>query len=605
MSTESAESSAEQPAAAYVPLKIWPAALLLAAIPTARYLALLFEDASLALMLLAVLGPIVIGVLLMLWWLLASRASRREKVVGGLGLLLLLTLATLLNHKTLGLPGVFNVTVPLGFFVFALMSILCARILSFQRTVVILLATTCGFGYSTLLRNEGMSGEYQLKLHWRWVPSAEDIMLADQQVGELNADETDGMNLTDLDEALANPEWPEFRGPERSGIQRGVMINPDWKTHPPQELWKVPIGPGWSSFVVAGNLLFTQEQRGPQEAVICMDAESGKRLWTYQYETRWEDPLGGPGPRATPTLADGALYSLGPNGHLTRLDPKSGKEIWQKHIGEIANCKPPQWGFSSSPLIFNGLVMVHAGDNRENGTVLAFDCETGELKWSVPSGTHTYSSAHLADIAGAPAVLMVTNQGLDILDPLTGEARLNYEWTTEQYRALQPTILGDDILIPTGMGYGMVRIQVTSGEGKLTAKELWTSLQMKGDFNDAVAYQDHAFGFDGSIFACISLETGKRTWKRGRYGSGQVLLLEDTGHLLVISEAGELVLLKADPAKHTELAKVSALDGKTWNHPVLIGDRLYIRNSQEAACYQLELEALPTESETPLAAKTE
>ena len=198
-------------------------------------------------------------------------------------------------------------------------------------------------------------------------------------------------------------------------------------------------------------------------------------------------------------------------------------------------------------------------------------------------------------------MLIPTNQGLDILDPLSGKSRLNYEWTTDQYRALQPTMLGNDILIPTGMGYGMGRIQLTSSEGKLSAKELWTSLHMKGDFNDAVVYQNHAFGFDGSIFACIDLETGKRTWKRGRYGSGQVLLLEDTGHLLVISEAGELVLLKADPTKHTELAKVSALEGKTWNHPVLIGDRLYIRNSQEAACFQLELDASPTESETPLA----
>ena len=365
MSTDSGESHVEQPATSYLPLRIWPALVFLAAIPAVRYLSLLFDDASLALMLLAIFGPMVFGVLLILWWLLASRASKRERLVGGLGLLLLPTAAALLNHKTLGPPGIMNVTVPLGFFVFALMSILCSRILSFRRTALILLVTTCGFGYSTLLRNEGMSGEYLLDLHWRWEPSAEELMLAEQQSTSQKSDEPNGANLTEADEALANPEWPEFRGPDRSGIQRGVMINPDWNTHPPQELWKVPIGPGWSSFVVAGNLLFTQEQRGPEEAVICMDAGSGKRLWTYQYETRWEDPLGGPGPRATPTLANGALYSLGPNGHLTRLDPKSGKEVWQKNISEIAECKPPIWGFSSSPLVVEGMVIVHAGDNEE------------------------------------------------------------------------------------------------------------------------------------------------------------------------------------------------------------------------------------------------
>lgn len=126
--------------------------------------------------------------------------------------------------------------------------------------------------------------------------------------------------------------------------------------------------------------------------------------------------------------------------------------------------------------------------------------------------------------------------------------------------------------------------------------EMWTAKDMKPDFNDFVEYEGYVYGFDGNIFSCVDCATGKRKWKKGRYGNGQVLLLPDVGQLLVISETGELVLLKADPDKHIELGKIQALTGKTWNHPVVIGNRLYLRNAEEAACYELVLEPTAEQS---------
>ncbi|MCA9020252.1 MAG: PQQ-binding-like beta-propeller repeat protein, partial [Planctomycetaceae bacterium] len=190
--------------------------------------------------------------------------------------------------------------------------------------------------------------------------------------------------------------------------------------------------------------------------------------------------------------------------------------------------------------------------------------------------------------AGQTVIAMLTNKELNLLNPADGTVLLSYECTSEGQRVLQPQLVGEDeILIATGMGKGMQKIHVTNKDGKWSAEEVWIVTGLKPDFNDYVIYEGHAYGFDGAIFTCIDLKEGKRKWKRGRYGKGQVLLVKDSGHLLVIGEEGAVVLLKADPSGHEELATFQALEGKTWNHPVLIGDRLYLRNSTQAAAFRL------------------
>jgi outer membrane protein assembly factor BamB len=198
----------------------------------------------------------------------------------------------------------------------------------------------------------------------------------------------------------------------------------------------------------------------------------------------------------------------------------------------------------------------------------------------------------LCNIGDDESVLMLTNAGIDLLDPQSGQMRLSYEWKHSGYRALQPQVIdGDSLIVPTGMGTGTRRIRISKNGEELSVEDLWTSRYFKPDFNDFVVHDGHAYGFDGSIFTCIDLASGKRVWKGGRYGKGQVLLLAESALLLLASEYGEVVLLKASPSGHQELTKFQALEGKTWNHPVVIGDRLYIRNAQEAACYRLPLVA--------------
>ncbi|MEZ6034785.1 MAG: PQQ-binding-like beta-propeller repeat protein [Planctomycetaceae bacterium] len=584
---EEVQSTAPKQTGWFRPLRVWPVVVLLAGMGIARVIPSLVDDGPPNLWMSAAFGPILCGLLIMVWWLALSRATWKEKFAGIVGVVGIAAITLLAIDKSMRGPAVMVLTIPMGTAAFGIAAILFGRILSFRRTLLAILFAGMGFGFSALLKSDGMWGNFAVDLDWRWTHSPEDQILARQN--QPPAANRVVFDRSDIEQWLMNPEWPGFRGADRASRQRGPVLAADWAANPPELIWKIGVGPGWSSFVVAGKLLFTQEQRGSMESVVCYAADSGREIWTQQIESRFDDPLGGPGPRATPTLADNGLFVLGASGQLMRLDPTSGDVVWQVDLREIAERKPPMWGFCSSPLVTNGMVIVHAGGGGNKGT-LAFDIATGELKWSAASGDHSYSSPQLNDIEGVPCVLMLTNRGVELLDPLTGNIRLNYEWKHDGYRDLQPQLInGNSILLPTGMGSGTRCIRVGKAGEQLSAEEVWTSRDLKPDFNDFVVFEGNAYGFDNSIFACIDLESGKRQWKGGRYGKGQVLLLEDSGLLLVASEFGDVVLLKATPAAHQELGSFKAIEGKTWNHPVVIGDRLYIRNAEEAACYRLPL----------------
>ncbi len=589
MMSSDTNSVAENPAvvnpnqAKWKPLRVWPLAILLAGMVVLRFLPSLVDDAPPNIWMSAAFGPALCGVLILIWWLAASRATIWERIAGFFGIIVSFAVTLALLDPTMRGPAVPVLTIPSGMAAFALGAILCRRLLSFRRTIVSLLMAALGFGASTLFRTDGMWGNFALGLHPRWSKSSEDLVGADSQSRQAK------VTASNFADALAHPEWPGFRGPHRDGVQHGPILASDWTTSPPKLVWKIPVGSGWSSFAVAGQMLFTQEQRGAFETVVCYAADSGLEIWTRQVESRFDDPLGGPGPRATPTLSDGALFVMGATGLLLRLDPITGEIVWKQDLRVIADRQPPMWGFSSSPLVVGSVVIVHAAGSGDKG-ILAFNTSDGQLQWSAAAGQDSYSSPELATINHESFVLMLTNKGIDFLDPATGKSRFYYEWPFEGYRACQPQLIGDDsLLLPTGMGAGTRRIRISHVDKAWKADEVWTSRNLKADFNDLVVFEGHAYGFDAAIFSCIDLETGQRKWKGGRYGKGQVLLQSESGLLIVMGEQGEVVLLKADPKSLTELSRIQAISGKTWNHPVLIGDRLYVRNAQEAACYQLPL----------------
>jgi outer membrane protein assembly factor BamB len=441
------------------------------------------------------------------------------------------------------------------------------------------------WAYQPLVRIDGLSGDLRPEIHWRWTPTPEDLFLAEiaEDSGKYRPAASAKSALV-----LGAGDWPGFRGPNRDGIVQDACIRTDWNDHPPRLLWRHRVGPAWSSLALVGGRLFTQEQRGEHEAVVCYDADTGKEVWEHRDEGRFWEPTAGVGPKATPCFAQGRLFSLGASGILNCLDAATGKKHWSHDIKDDSGAAVPQWSYSGSPLVVGDLVIVFAG-GAGSQNLLAYRVNSGDLAWTASCGQSSYSSPHLARIAGEPQLLMLSNRGLTAVDPPTGAVLWEHEVALPPSapRSVQPNVLTDGVLIASEGDLGLARLDVKRKKKEWAAEQRWATLQFKPAFNDFVVHQGHVYGFDGRIFGCVDVETSERRWKKGRYGQGQVLLLREQALLLVVSETGKAILLRAIPERHEELGRFQALEGKTWNHPVLAHGRLYLRNAEEMACYEL------------------
>lgn len=298
--------------------------------------------------------------------------------------------------------------------------------------------------------------------------------------------------------------------------------------------------------------------------------------------------VSGPGPRATPTFAAGRLFTLGGTGLLSCLDAGTGQLIWQRDLKKDSGAKVPMWAYSSSPLVVNDLVMIYAG-GESGKSLLAYGAQSGDLVWTAAGGQSSYSSPQLTTIFGMPQCLMFHDAGLSAFDVRTG--KLLWETGAPMKgapRSCQPHVIeANKLLVGALNGLGCSLVEVSKNGDHWSADTKWNSRDLKPEFPDFVVHNGYAYGFDIGVFCCLNLADGKRTWKEGRYGRGQVMLLRDQALLLVSSETGELVLLAANPVAHQELARFQALQGKTWNHPVVIANRIFLRNAQEIACYSV------------------
>jgi outer membrane protein assembly factor BamB len=530
----------------------------------------------------------VTTLLFVFWWIAASRVRLGERllvlaaaVAAGFG-------AAVLAHRSVG-PFLLMPGLPLVLTTWALGVVVVRKWPPRRRGLALAAVVGLGCGALTLLRAEGMEGDGQLALRWRWSPTPEQVYL-----GQLDpAVATAAAPAGPVARTLRPGDWPGFRGPNRDGDLRGVRIATDWNTAPPPLVWKRRIGPAWSSVVVVGDRLFTQEQRGPQEAVVCLDAANGRTLWSHEDAARHEDVQGGAGPRATPTFADGRLFALGATGILNCLDAETGQRKWSRDIAADAGTAIPMWGFSSSPLVAGNLVVVFAGGQAEN-TLLAYRADSGQPAWSAPAGKVSYSSPQRASLGGEPQLLFVSDRGLSAFEPTSGAVLWEHPTPAGNPgvpRAVQPRAVGPySILFDAGPDLGTALVDVTHTGRSWASTERWMSRQLKPSFNDFVVHGKAIYGFDGRVLTCVDLETGRRCWKAGRYGSGQVLLLGDQALLVVIAEDGQAVLVAADPEAHRQLGRFQAIDGKSWNHPVIAHGRLFVRNAQEMACYELRPE---------------
>ncbi|MEK6337309.1 MAG: PQQ-binding-like beta-propeller repeat protein [Acidobacteriota bacterium] len=536
---------------------------------------------------LGMLGGVVCGLLVVVWWLFFSRALWIDRL-GALVFMVLAVLATrLIVHPSIsgGLMGrmIIVLAIPILSLALVLSAVVSRRQSRWPRRALLAGGILLGCAAMTLLRTGGITGEAKMDIHWRWTKTPEEKLLAlanDEPIGPAS--------LPAVIETGADNGWPGFRGAKRDGVARGVRIETDWSQKPPVEMWRRPIGPAWSSFAVSGDLFYTQEQRGENEIVSCYRLSTGQPVWRHRDAARFYESNAGAGPRGTPTLSNGRVYTFGATGIVNALDARTGSVFWSRNAASDTKTKTPGWGFTSSPLVVGDVVIVATA-----GALAAYDVASGNPKWFGPETDRGgYSSPQLATIGNVAQVLMVNGAGVIGVNPSDGKVLWKYAWEGDSIT--QPALTAEgDVLLGSGSGFGsevgVLRLAVTQGPDGWTAKQRWLSIGLKPYFNDLVVHKDYAFGFDAGTIGCIDLKNGERKWKGAEYGHGQIVVLADQDLLLVISEEGDLALVKATPDQFTELARFKAIAGKTWNHPVLVGDILLVRNGEEMAAFRMTL----------------
>jgi len=554
-------------------------------------------------------GALACALVLLVWWLFFSRMPWAERI----GAIVLMVVAVMINRSLVD-PSIAGGA--MGNLIY-LMSIvpLCIGLVSalvisrdrpvWTRRIAIVAGVVLACGTVNLIRTGGMSGSGRADLHWRWTPTPEEKLLAQsaaepavaapvtelpKPVEPTPAKPVDAVSAPAaaapvVPVSVTSAEWPGFRGAERDDVVHGVRIETDWSQKPPVEMWRKAVGPAWSSFAVQGQVFYTQEQLGEDEIVSSYNLHTGALVWRHKDRARFYESNGGPGPRATPALGNGRVFSLGATGILNALDARTGAVLWSRNAVTDTGATIPGWGISGSPLLLGDLVIVAA-----SGRLAAYDVATGQPRWKGPVDRGGgYSSPHLVKIGGVDQILLMSGKGVTSVAPADGQVLWKNDW--EGAAILQPVQTSDgDLLITMGDmmgGIGTRRLAVTRGPNGWTAEERWTSRGLKPYFNDIVVHEGYAYGFDSNILACIDLKDGTRKWKGGRYGNGQLVLLADQNLLLVLSEEGDLALVKATPDAFTELAKSPAIEGKTWNHFAVAGDVLLVRNGEEMVAFRL------------------
>ena len=459
-----------------------------------------------------------------------------------------------------------------------LWAVLFSRLRGRIRLAIFAVVLLLGAGFAGLFRISGVDGDLVPVFSYRWGGP------------DTYADAADAAG----DVQPGPDDYPQFYGPRRDATLPGPRLARDWKAKPPREIWRHPVGEGWSSFAVVGQAAVTQEQRSEQEVVVRYELLTGREVWVHGIDENFVTTVGGIGPRATPTVAGGRVYSLGATGVLSCLDLNDGSPLWSTNVLEDHDTGIPDWGMSSSPLLVDDLVVVQLG--RVGRGIAAYRREDGSLAWQSGDDWGSYSSPVLATVSGVEQILAVHTDTVTSHHPVTGRILWRQDlWSSTAGARVTPPIVLDDerLLFSSGYGVGsrLLRVQGTlddDGNGGFLVQELWRSPRLKSKFAPVVQRDGVVYGLDEGILTAIDPATGDRIWKKGRYGHGQLILVDDL--LLVLTEKGDLVLVEAHPEEHRELSRIQAFNSKTWNPPALSGRYLLVRNNREAACYELPLE---------------
>lgn len=388
-------------------------------------------------------------------------------------------------------------------------------------------------------------------------------------------------------------DWPQWRGANRDGHIASFSTPKVW----PEQLkmkWKVDVGFGHSSPLIVGKKVFLQSRQGEQEVTSCFDLDTGKLLWKDGYAAPYQmNPAAmghGKGPKSTPAVAAGKLYTLGITGILSCYDTAKGKVLWRKEFSRQFKSTSPDYGTAMSPVVDKGLVIVHVG-GHDSGALMAFDTETGAEKWSWKNDGPGYASPIVVELAGIRQVVTQSQQNIIGVNETNGELLWQIPFTTEYAQNIVTPVLYKETLIFSGLDKGTFAVKLTKSDGKVKPETIWTNKEVPMYMNSPVLNGDYLFGMShkkkGQFF-CIDAKTGATVWtSNGREGDNAAIL--NSGSLLfLLDDAADLTIANADAKKYEVLKKYTVAQSATWAHPAIIGKRILIKDFSNLTLWSVE-----------------
>ena len=384
-------------------------------------------------------------------------------------------------------------------------------------------------------------------------------------------------------------DWPQWLGPNRDGLSSETGILKSWPESGPKEVWRSKVGDGYSAIVVASGKLYTLYATGSEELLVSRDAKTGQENWRFTVDgSVWLDNWGN-GPRSTPTVEDNMVFALGAKGQLHAVNATTGKKVWRHNLKDEYGAKIPTWGIATSPLVYDDLVIVDVGGKNGNG-VMAFDKKSGDVAWRLKTNGPGYSAPVAVTVNNVTQILAFTGTSLVSMSPKDGTQYWSYPWRTDyDVNAATPIFVSPDrVFISSGYGKGSALLQVKGGEN-ITATEVWKSRVMRNHFGTSLFVDGYLYGFDESTLKCVDISSHETKWAKRGLGKGSLIFAD--GHLIVLSDKGNLILVEATPSEYVEKASAQVLRGRCWTVPTLANGHLFVRNQKEMACFKLTSES--------------
>jgi outer membrane protein assembly factor BamB len=389
-------------------------------------------------------------------------------------------------------------------------------------------------------------------------------------------------------------DWPQFLGPKRNGVYEGSDLAENWPATGPRLLWQKPVGHGYSGPAVADRKLILFHRKSQQEIVDCLDSQTGKSIWSFAYPTSYVDDFGfDDGPRATPTISDGRIYTFGAQGMLYCLELETGKKLWSVDVKSEFQADNGFFGMACSPLVEGNAVLLNIG-NANGAGLVAFNKNDGKLLWKVPEDEASYSSPIAATIGGRRYALFFTREGFVAVDPTQGRVQFHLPWHSRSrtsVNAATPLVLGDTIFLSACYGTGAILFQL----GTSKVETLWSGDDLLSNhYSTSVELNGFLYGIHGRTdpgfsphpkLRCVDLKTKSVRWETDSIGAASIT--RAGGQLLILTEKGELVEVAANPDAFQPKGRAQILSSEVRAFAAVADGCFYARSKDQLVCLDL------------------